>query len=97
MENISRGTKCFGAYATNKNGYYFGRFPIGTIVRVTNLQNGLSIIVPIIDRGPYIGERIIDLSEAAFAKIAPLEQGIIPVQIEILSATPGIGKPGKGE
>jgi hypothetical protein len=29
MKNVSRGTKCFGAYANNKNGYYFGRFPNG--------------------------------------------------------------------
>jgi rare lipoprotein A len=64
--------------------------PFGMMIRVTNLENGRSIIVPITDRGPFIGERILDLSEAAFAKIAPLKNGLIRVQV-----TP-VGKPGAG-
>jgi hypothetical protein len=54
-------------------------------VKVTNLENGKSIIVPITDRGPFIGERILDLSEAAFRVIAPLKHGLIRVQITPMS------------
>jgi len=76
----------------DKDGYSAASksLPFGMMIRVTNLENGRSIVVPITDRGPFVGERILDLSEAAFAKIAPLKKGLIRVQV-----TP-IGKPGAG-
>jgi uncharacterized protein YabE (DUF348 family) len=55
--------------------------PFGTQVRVTNLNNGRSVVVVINDRGPYAGGRIIDLSDDAFAQLAPLGSGTIPVRI----------------
>lgn len=58
--------------------------PFGTLVRVTNQRNGKSIVVPITDRGPYIEGRTIDLSKAAFAAIAPISNGVIPVELEIV-------------
>ncbi len=54
--------------------------PFGTVVRVTNLENGRSVTVVINDRGPF-GGRIIDLSEEAFAAIAPLGQGVCRVRL----------------
>lgn len=53
-------------------------YPLGTRVIVRNVQNGRSVQVTITDRGPAkrLG-RIIDLSESAFAKLAPTGQGII--------------------
>lgn len=56
--------------------------PFGTIVRVTNRANGKTVNVRINDRGPYVEERIIDLSDDAFAELAPLGQGVIDVKIE---------------
>lgn len=54
--------------------------PFGTEVRVENLDNGKVVTVVINDRGPF-GGGIIDLSDQAFARLAPLGTGIIPVRI----------------
>ena len=54
--------------------------PFGTVVTVTNLANGETVQVVINDRGPF-GGRIIDLSNEAFARIAPLSQGVCQVQL----------------
>jgi uncharacterized protein YabE (DUF348 family) len=54
--------------------------PFGTVVSVTNLANGRTVQVVINDRGPF-GGRIIDLSNEAFARIAPLGQGVARVRI----------------
>jgi rare lipoprotein A len=58
--------------------------PFGSMVRVTNLDNGKSVIVKINDRGPFAKGRIIDLSRSAFQKIGNTSKGIIEVQIEVL-------------
>ncbi|MCW5557288.1 MAG: septal ring lytic transglycosylase RlpA family protein [Verrucomicrobiae bacterium] len=55
----------------------------GTLLRVTNLENGRSVVVRVNDRYNPIKGRIIDLSEGAFYRLAPLSQGIIPVRIEL--------------
>jgi uncharacterized protein YabE (DUF348 family) len=54
--------------------------PFGTVVTVTNLDNGRSVTVVINDRGPF-GGRAIDLSAAAFERIAPLGQGVADVRL----------------
>jgi uncharacterized protein YabE (DUF348 family) len=54
--------------------------PFGTEVRVTNLENGMSVTVVVNDRGPF-GGRIIDLSEEAFAQIAHLGVGVCQVRL----------------
>lgn len=59
--------------------------PFGTMVEVTNLANGESVVVKINDRGPYGYGRVIDLSSSAFEEIAWLGTGVIYVQYEILS------------
>lgn len=56
--------------------------PCGSKVRVTALNSGRQVIVRINDRGPYVAGRIIDLSRAAFGKIAPLSQGLVRVKVE---------------
>lgn len=58
--------------------------PFGTKVKVTNLNNGLSVIVVINDRGPFVRGRVIDLSKAAALKIDMLTSGVVPVEIEII-------------
>ena len=66
--------------------------PFGTIVRVTNRENGCTVEVRINDRGPYADDdRIIDVSSAAADILQMKKAGIVPVEIEILS----LGGPGR--
>ena len=58
--------------------------PMNTIVKVTNLRNGLSTVVRINDRGPFVATRIIDLSNAAAKKVHMIGHGTAPVRLEIL-------------
>ncbi|HHY05146.1 MAG TPA: septal ring lytic transglycosylase RlpA family protein [Thermoanaerobacterales bacterium] len=58
--------------------------PFDTKVRVTNLDNGLTVLVRINDRGPYITGRNIDLSKGAAQKVDMLEKGVVSVKMEIL-------------
>ena len=59
--------------------------PLGTRVRVTNLENGRSIILRVIDRGPYSGRRnIIDVSEGAARRLDFIREGRIRVRVEVL-------------
>jgi rare lipoprotein A len=59
--------------------------PLDSIVRVTNQGTGRSIVVRITDRGParrLRRERVIDLTRRAFAQLAPLRQGLVPVVVQ---------------
>ncbi len=58
--------------------------PFGTKVRVTNHNNGRSVVVVINDRGPYIAGRIIDLSKAAAHSISMQGSGVVPVTVAVL-------------
>jgi len=58
--------------------------PLGTHVRVTNLGNGRSVVVRINDRGPYVGGRIIDLSQAAARELGAIGAGVVSVRVEVL-------------
>lgn len=58
--------------------------PFGTIVEVTNLNNGKSTQVRINDRGPFVESRIIDLSMAAAKAIEMLGSGVAPVKVEVV-------------
>lgn len=58
--------------------------PFDTMVRVTNLSNGKSTTVRITDRGPFVDNRIIDLSLAAAREIESIGPGIVPVRLEVL-------------
>lgn len=55
--------------------------PLGTWVRVTNLENGKSEVVQIRDRGPYIDGRIIDLSPRTARRLDMLKQGLADVEV----------------
>ena len=59
--------------------------PFGSRVRVTNLENGRSVVVRINDRGPYVEERVIDLSYAAARELRFLSRGTARVRLEVLS------------
>jgi rare lipoprotein A len=72
-------------YDKNKLTAAHKSLPFGTKVRVTNLANGKSVIVEVIDRGPFVRGREIDLSRKAFYSIATSSgMGYINVALEIL-------------
>lgn len=60
------------------------KLPLGSNVKVTNTNNGKSVIVKINDRGPYAKGRIIDLSKSAFTSIGNPSSGVINVKIEVV-------------
>jgi peptidoglycan lytic transglycosylase len=59
--------------------------PLGTFVAVTNLNNGRSVVVRINDRGPFVKDRVIDLSYAAARALDMIGPGTAPVRIEVLA------------
>lgn len=59
------------------------QLPLGTYVKVTNLRNGKSIVVRVNDRGPYVGDRVIDLSYSA-ARMLSFRSGIERVRLDII-------------
>ena len=59
--------------------------PLGTVLRVVNLENGRSVTVTVTDRGPNLRlHRILDLSEAAARKLGYVEKGLTPVFVSPL-------------
>jgi rare lipoprotein A len=86
------GTK-FNGHATS-NGEIFDLYqasaahktlPIPSYARVTNLNNGQSVVVRVNDRGPFHSDRLIDLSYGAAVKLGYMEQGTAPVKVEVLN------------
>ncbi len=73
--------------------------PMNTRVKVTNLQNGRSVIVRVNDRGPFVKNRIIDLSYVAANDIGMIGKGTAYVEIEVIGFDSTISKLayGKGE
>lgn len=64
-------------------------YPFGTVLRVTNLKNGRSVVVRVVDRGPWgNSERqratIVDLSRAAAEQLDYIRDGRVPVQVDVL-------------
>lgn len=61
--------------------------PFGTQVKVTNVRNGRSVVVRVNDRGPFVGQRIADLSRAAAEQLGMLKRGVARVRIEVLGGS----------
>jgi rare lipoprotein A len=68
--------------------------PLGTKAKVTNLENGNTVEVEINDRGPYVGQRVIDLSRAAANALGFVESGLTLVRIEPLYEEAGAEEAG---
>lgn len=58
--------------------------PFGARVRVTNLDNGRSLVLRINDRGPFVERRIIDVSKRAAQELGFLHDGLARVRVEVL-------------
>jgi len=60
--------------------------PFGTLVKVTNLGNNQSVVVRVNDRGPFVPDRIIEMSRSAAEKIGIPANGVVKVKIEVVEA-----------
>ena len=58
--------------------------PLGSVVRVVNLANGKYLHVRITDRGPYVNNRILDLSRGAAARLGMMEEGLSHVRVQLV-------------
>lgn len=63
--------------------------PLGTRVRVTNLENGKTVYLTVNDRGPFVKGRIIDLSYEAANRLGTLDKGVAMVRVESVGGIPG--------
>ncbi|MGH7481379.1 MAG: septal ring lytic transglycosylase RlpA family protein [Longimicrobiales bacterium] len=59
-------------------------YPFGTRLRVTNLRNDSSVEVRVIDRGPFVRGRILDLSREAAERLGFIRRGLAEVRVEVL-------------
>ena len=65
------------------------KLPLGSVVRVTNVSNGRSVLVQVNDRGPFVENRIIDLSYVAANRLGMVRQGVAPVKVDVLAMSDG--------
>jgi rare lipoprotein A len=80
----NRKTASGARYAHNQKTAAHKNLPFGSNVKVTNSNNGKSVIVKINDRGPFVKGRIIDLSKSAFSSIDNISSGLLKVNIEVV-------------
>ena len=66
------------------------KLPLGSVVRVLNLENGKSVHVRITDRGPYVIGRMLDLSQAAARALDMVDMGTAAIQLEVIGAHRGL-------
>jgi rare lipoprotein A len=78
-------------YDMNKMTAAHRTMAFGTVVKVTNLTNGKTAVVRITDRGPFVDNRIIDLSMAAAKVIESIGPGVVPVRLEVISGSDPFG------
>lgn len=86
------GTQFQHHYAANGSRYNMYKLtaahkslPLATYVLVTNLSNGKQVIVKVTDRGPFVSNRLIDLSYAAAKKIGMVGQGVAKVSVKAIA------------
>ena len=82
-------------FDTNKMTAAHRTLPLNSIVRVTDLKTNESVIVRITDRGPFVGDRILDLSRAAARKLSVFQRGTALVRLEVLETPAPIASGGR--
>ena len=70
-------------------------FPLGSIVRVTNVKTGHTALVRITDRGPFVKGRVLDVSYAAAKRLDIWQPGIASVKIELMQTPTSLTKSGR--
>lgn len=85
------GTKFHGRLTSNREPYDMYAYtaahkslPLPCYAQVTNLENGRSVVVRVNDRGPFVGDRLIDLSYVAAVKLGMHVKGTAPVEVRVL-------------
>lgn len=80
------GKKTSNGEIYNQNGFTAAHktLPMNTILKVTNLNNNREVVVRVNDRGPFVANRIIDLSKGAASEIDMLGTGTAPVRLEVI-------------
>jgi rare lipoprotein A len=73
-------------YDMNKLTAAHRTMPFGTRLRVTNAENGRSVVVRVNDRGPWVNDRVLDVSLAAARALGMLGDGVTKVEIVVLGA-----------
>jgi len=81
------GRKTASGVRFNKHSYTAAhkKLPFGTIIKVINVRNGKDVYVRIIDRGPFVKGRIVDISRAAAEAIGLKKRGVARVRLEVVS------------
>jgi rare lipoprotein A len=74
------------AFDTNQMTAAHRTLPLNSVARVTDLKTGDSVLLRITDRGPFVGDRIIDLSRAAARRLSVFQRGIALVRVEVLAS-----------
>jgi rare lipoprotein A len=69
--------------------------PLNSIARVTNLKTGESVLLRITDRGPFVNNRVIDLSKAAAQKLSVYRPGTAMVKIEVVESPVPVNSGGR--
>ena len=59
--------------------------PLPSIVKITNLENGLSVVARVNDRGPFVDNRLIDVSKEVSKKLEFKNKGVAKVKVELLT------------
>ncbi len=75
-------------YDKNKMTAAHKRHPLGTMLRVTRLDNNKSVVVRVNDKGPYLPGRIVDLSMAAARTLDLVKDGVAQVKVEVIESKP---------
>lgn len=73
-------------YKRNKMTAAHRTLPFNTKIKVTNLTNRKSVIVRVNDRGPFVKDRIVDLSKEAAVKLDFIDKGVTKVRLEVLKS-----------
>ena len=71
-------------YSHSRNTCAHLTLPFGTLVKVTNMENNQTVVVRVNDRGPFVANRIIDLSRSAAEKLGFVDKGLADVRIEVI-------------
>jgi rare lipoprotein A len=74
------------AFDMNKLTAAHRTMPFGTRLRVTNVENGRSVVVRVNDRGPWVNDRVLDVSLAAAKALGMVGDGVTKVEVVVLGA-----------
>ncbi|HCL55790.1 MAG TPA: hypothetical protein DHW82_02105 [Spirochaetia bacterium] len=79
-------------YDMNKITAAHKELPFGTVLKITNLDNGKSIMVKVNDRGPFVAGRILDLSKKAAEELEYIKKGVVNIKAEVVFMPGGNAK-----